>query len=31
VVMKDGKVTQFGPGLARREGLHGIAIVSSAD
>lgn len=27
VVMKDGHVVQFGPGLARREGLHHVAIV----
>jgi outer membrane protein assembly factor BamE (lipoprotein component of BamABCDE complex) len=27
VVMKDGHVVQFGPGVARREGLHGVVIV----
>lgn len=27
VVMKDGHVMQFGPGLAQREGLHGVMIV----
>lgn len=27
VVMENGKVVQFGPGLARREGLHTVVIV----
>lgn len=27
VVMRDGKVVQFGPGLAQREGLHTVVIV----
>ena len=27
VVMKEGHVVQFGPGLARREGLHNVVIV----
>ena len=27
VVMKDGKVVQFGPGVAQREGLHTVVIV----
>lgn len=29
VVMKDGKVVQFGPGVAQREGLHSVVIVPS--
>jgi hypothetical protein len=28
VVMQDGKVVQFGPGVAQREGLHTVVIVS---
>lgn len=27
VVLKEGQVVQFGPGLAQREGLHGVTIV----
>jgi hypothetical protein len=27
VVMQDGKVVQFGPGLPQREGLHTVVIV----
>lgn len=27
VVMQDGKVVQFGPGVAQREGLHTVVIV----
>lgn len=27
VILKDGKVVQFGPGLAQREGLHSMVIV----
>ncbi len=27
VVMQDGKVVQFGPGLAQREGLHTVVIM----
>lgn len=27
VVMRDGKVVQFGPGVAQREGLHTVVIV----
>lgn len=27
VVMQDGKVVQFGPGLAQREGVHTVVIV----
>lgn len=30
VVLKDGKVVEFGPGRAQREGLHSIAIVPPA-
>ncbi|KRE89054.1 hypothetical protein ASG87_05785 [Frateuria sp. Soil773] len=30
VVLKDGKVVEFGPGHAQREGLHGMTIVPPA-
>ena len=30
VILKDGKVVEFGPGRAQREGLHSIAIVPPA-